>query len=200
VASIPPAIDAVGTYGEDLYDVVKAGDWKKASLYLDSLRTAAAQLPSGLSAEWRATDRLPSSDAKHSLEALVDSLNAEIASKRRLEAQVDANRVTYISAELVRPYTSKTPVQVLLLDYEGRELEIWATAKNQTKLTTTKADIRKFWDEVRPQVESRNPTQAKHTEDLVAQIEKAKTPAELKKLATPFLDEVDLLEKVFTNQ
>src|SRR2546423_1661301 len=45
LAAVPPAVDAVGTYGEDLYDAVKAGNWKEARKLLDSLSSAAKQLP-----------------------------------------------------------------------------------------------------------------------------------------------------------
>ncbi len=124
----------------------------------------------------------------------------EIGAKDRHKAMIDANRATFVSAELVRNYSGPTPEQVLLLDYEGRELEIWVALKNADKLATTKADIRRFWNELRGFVVARNSAQAQHTDALVARIEKANTPAELGRLATPFLDEVDLLEKVFTNQ
>lgn len=183
-ASVPPSVDAVGTHGEDLYDQVKAGSWKKASEHLDSLRAAIAQLPADV-------------NTKASLTALTDSLSRDIAGKRREQGMIDANRVTYLAAEMTRPYASTVPVQVMLLDYDGRELEIWSAARDNEKLAATKRDLRRTWDEIRPEIQKRNPKQAEHTETLVARIEAAKTPAELSKLATPFLDEVDLLENVF---
>jgi hypothetical protein len=188
-AGVPKTVDAVGSYAEDLYDEAKAGNWRKAARLLDSLRAGIAQLPAEVPA-----------DAKKSLSATADSLQREIGAKDRNKAMIDANRATYVSAELVRNYSGPTPGQVLLLDYEGRELEIWAAMKNADKLATTKADIRRFWNELRRFVVARNPAQAQHTDALIARIEKANTPAELGLLASPFLDEVDLLEKVFTNQ
>jgi len=185
---VPPSVDAVGTHGEDLYDQAKARDWKKATGHLDSLRVAIGKLPADIPA-----------NTKASLTALSDSLAADIAGKNRAKAMVDANRVTLLATDLVRPYASATPVQVMLLDYEGRELEIWSTARDTIKLAATKRDLRRTWDEIRPEVQKRNPKQAEHTETLVARIDAAKTPAELSKLATPFLDEVDLLEKVFAS-
>ncbi len=189
LAAIPASVDSLGTHAEDLYDAVKAGAWGQAQALLASLRRDVAALPS----------ETPN-DARSAVTATADSLAAEIGSHRRIEAMADANRATYISAQLVRDYASSTPVQVLLLDYEGRELELWASQRNMAKLATVKADLRRTWDEVKPAVGARDARQAAHTEALVATIEKAGTPAALAKLATPFLDEVDLLEKVFTNQ
>lgn len=183
-ASVPPGIDAVGTHGEDLFDQVKAGNWKKATEHLDSLRVAVARLPADV-------------DTKASLTALGDSLSRDIAGRRREQGMIDANRVTYLAAEMVRPYESTVPVQVMLLDYDGRELEIWSAARDNEKLAATKRDLRRTWNEIRPEVQKRNPKQAEHAETLVARIDAAKTPAEVSKLATAFLDEVDLLEKVF---
>ena len=188
-AGVPKAVDAVGSFAEDLYDEAKARNWGKASKLLDSLRAAITQLPAEVPA-----------DAKTSLSATADSLRREIGAKDRYKAMIDANRATYVSAELVRNYSGPTPGQVLLLDYEGRELEIWAAMKNADKLATTKTDIRRFWDELRHWVVARSPTQAQHTDALIGRIDKANSPAELGRLATPLLDEVDLLEKVFTNQ
>jgi hypothetical protein len=185
--AIPRAVEEAGAFGESLYDAAKAGDWTTANAALDSLRTAVSQLPADAPSGTRAT-----------LTALLDSLTGDIQGKRRLPAQMHANRVTYASADLLRPYAPPTPVEVVLLDYEGRELEIWAAQNDRAKLAQTKQDLRRLWDEVRPQVASRNPTQAKHTDDLVVRIEQATTPAQIRGLATPFLDEVDLLEKVFT--
>lgn len=187
-APVPKSVDAVGTHGEDLYDEVKAGNWKKAGVLLDSLRVAIGQLPTDIA-----------TDVKTSLSALVDSLSADITGKRRTQGMVDANRVTLLADEMVRPYASPTPVQVMLLDYDGRELEIWSAANDTGKLAAAKRDLRKNWDDIRAEVQKRNPAQAERTETLVARIEHAKLPSEVKKLATPFLDQVDVLEKVFAH-
>ena len=189
VSAIPAAVDSLGSHAEDLYDEVKAASWTKAERLLAALRSDIVNLPDGTPAK-----------AKENLKATADSLAREIATRRKAEAMADANKATYVSAELVRDYASVTPVQVLLLDYEGRELELWSSQRNMARLATVKSDLRRIWDEVKPKIESRNAKQASHTETLVARIEKANTPAEIAKLATPFLDEVDLLEKVFTNQ
>jgi hypothetical protein len=187
--AIPPAIEQVGAHGEALYDAATVGDWRTATASLDSLRTAVAQLPSDVASDTRAT-----------LTALADSLSRDIQSRQQLQAQMDANRVTYVSVDLLRPYAPTTPVQIVLMDYLGRELEIGAARNDAAKLAQTSKAIRRTWAEVRPQIASRDPAQAMHTEALVARIEKTRTPADVRRVATPFLDEVDLLEKVFPNR
>lgn len=188
-AAVPVALDSLGARAENMYDVVKAGQWAKASVAVDSLLATVEALPSSADA-----------DARRLLREGIDSLRAQIASRRRVPAMATANRMTHTSAQLVQGYASPTPTQIILLDYEGRELEIWAGQNDMAKLAATKADLRRIWDEVRPQVAARNAAQAAHTDSLVARIESARTAAAVRALAKPFLDEVDLLEKVFTPQ
>jgi hypothetical protein len=86
---------------------------------------------------------------------------------------------------------------VTRLDYYGRELEVWAQAKDANKLEATAREMRREWDAVRPSIEAKSATEAKKFEALVAQVEGAKTPAAYARVATPVLNEVDNLEKLF---
>jgi hypothetical protein len=94
-------------------------------------------------------------------------------------------------------YKVIVPIEVVMLDYYGRELEIWVEAKDAGKLQATASEMRKTWNAVRPSIEAKNPAVAKKFEGLVAQVEAAKAPADYAKVAKPVLDEVDNLEKVF---
>lgn len=190
-APIPKAINDVGTYGEDLYDQVKVGDWTKAKALLDSLHTAAQQLPAG--------DRIQSQ--RTDLDSTVATLDKVVASHNRVAGLEAANRVTFLSAQMTTPYHGPTPTEVLLLDYYGRELEIWSAQKNLAKLKETAAALSSTWKALRPTVVKHGGgAAAGHTDALVARINAAKSPAEYARVATPFLDEVDELEKVFTTQ
>jgi len=189
LAAVPAEVTEVGEHAEDLYDAVAGGRWSTAQRILDSLRMSTGNLPASVDANDKTT-----------LAALEDSLAKRIAGKQRLPAMIEANQATYISVQMLRPFASATPVQVLLLDYLGRELEIWSGASNAVKLASTKSELRKTWDEVRPLIAAHDAKQAAHTDALVARIERASTPQAIRTLATPFLDEVDRLEKVFTNQ
>jgi hypothetical protein len=187
-APIPAGITDVGTYGEDLYDQAKAGDWAKAKAYLDSLRAASANLPAG--------DQIQ--PERDSLGIAITALDKAIAARNRTAALEAANRATYLSAQMTDPYDGATPMEVVLLDYYGRELEIWSAQRNLPKLRETAAALESTWNAVRPAVVRNGGTvAAAQTDSLVASIKAAKTPADYARVATPFLNQVDVLEVVF---
>lgn len=66
------------------------------------------------------------------------------------------------------------------------------------KLRDTAADIRRTWDQVKPQIEShKGTTESQIFTKLVTDVEQATTVAQYQKLAPKILDQVDKLEKVF---
>jgi hypothetical protein len=187
-APIPAAITAVGTYGEDLYDQAKLDDWVKATAYLDSLHTAASKLPSETASQSR----------RPALDSAIAALDAAVPARNGAAALGAANRVTYVAAQMSRAYPTVTPTEVVLLDYYGRELDIWSARKNLPKLRETFAALESTWNAVRPAVVSNGGAgAAAQTDALVARIKAAKSPADYARIATPFLDQVDKLEMVF---
>lgn len=187
--SVPPGVAAVGTHGEDLYDEAKAGRWDKARALVDSLDVAEKTLPP-------AEPRIRKERAQ--LAGVVDTLRRAVNTKNRAAALEASNRVTFLAAKMTEPYHPVEPSAVPLLDYYGRELEIWSARGDRAKLSSTVADLRRTWDGLRPKVEANGGgATAKKTDSLVTLIVAAKTPADHARLATPFLDVVDELEKVF---
>ncbi len=186
------AIAAVGTHGEDLYDAVKANDWTRARSIMDSLATSSQLLTGGTAA---------ASGEQQQLSAVLDTLRRVVPARQHDVALEAANRVTYLAARMEGQYHPATPVEVLLLDYYGRELEVWSAARNSAKLTHTRTDLQATWNALRPAIQTRGRgDQAMRTDSLVKKIAAASSPAEYSRLAKPFLDEVDELEKVFTKQ
>jgi hypothetical protein len=188
-AGVPASVEAVGVQGENLYDMAKTNDWLKAKAALASLKQAVQQLRTDLK-DGRADESR--------LNASIAALEKAVAVADRSTAMREANQVTLIGADLAAPFKPPVPVEVTKLDYYGRELEIWAAAKNGTKLKATAAAMRRTWDGLRPSVESRNAAEAKKFGALMARVAAAKSPDELGQLAAPVLAEVDNLEKVFT--
>lgn len=187
--TVPPALNAIGTDGEDLYDAVKAGNWAKARSITDSLDASVRALPSGQGA----------APQQQQLSAEVDSLHHFVSGKQQSAAIKAANQITYLQAKMTAQYHPAVPADVVLLDYYGREIEIWSGEKNSAKLTQTSNDIQQTWNTLRPMVQAHGgASQATSTDDLVKRIAAAKTPAQYAPLAKPFLDDVDALEKVFT--
>lgn len=188
-AGVPASVEAVGVQGEDLYDMAKTNDWPKAKAALASLKQAVQQLR---------TDLKNGRADESRLNASIAALEKAVAAADRSTAMREANQVTLIGADLAAPFKPPVPVEVTRLDYYGRELEIWAAAKNGTRLRATAAAMRRTWDSLRPRVESRDAGEAKKFDALMARVAAAKSPDELGQLAAPVLAEVDNLEKVFT--
>ncbi|MDQ6738211.1 MAG: hypothetical protein M3Z30_11005 [Gemmatimonadota bacterium] len=180
---VPAAVADVGTHGEDLYDQVKAADWAKAKLTLDSLAHSVSAL--------RPNER-------DQLAGVMDTLRESVGARQRQQAIVAANRVTFIGAALTEAYHPKMPANIVRMDYYGREIEIWAAQRDLPKLRRTAADLRKTWDAVRSdEISHGGSAPAARADSLVAQLDSARTVTSYAKLATPILDLVDALEKPF---
>jgi uncharacterized protein YcbX len=136
--------------------------------------------------------------------AVVDRLDANVAildraltAKDRPATMREANQVTMNVADITSAYKLSVPVEVTKLDYYGRELEVWAQAQDANKLQATAREMRRTWDSLRPAIETHSAAEAKKFDALVARVESAKTPADYERVATPVLNEVDNLEKLF---
>lgn len=91
------------------------------------------------------------------------------------------------------------PVDVTVLDYHGRELEIWAAARDEAKLRSIVEGLSKTWRRLRPQVVARGGAGvAARFDVLVRSAESVSGVDAFARLAAPILDEVDNLERVFT--
>ena len=180
---VSAAVADVGTYSEDLYDQIKASNWSKASTLLKSLESSASQM---------------STDEQGKLDTVLTSLR-EAVSRHQLERALETvNKATLIAAGLTERYHPTMPADIVRLDYYGRELEIWSARNNMSKLAETVAEIKRTWNAVKPEVVSHGGTMAaERTDKLVAQLSSASSPEAYARIATPFLDVVDELEKPF---
>ncbi|MDT4896926.1 MAG: hypothetical protein QOH25_2003 [Acidobacteriota bacterium] len=186
--SVPPSLANAGEYGENVYDYAKARDWKNADVKLAALKESVKQARA---------DVKDSSAVVDLLDGNVAALDRAVTAKDRQAAMREANQVTLDVANMTTAYKLSVPVEVTRLDYYGRELEVWAQAKDASKLQATTREMRREWDTLRPSIEAKSATEAKKFEILVAQVEGAQTPAAYERVATPVLDEVDNLEKLF---
>jgi histone H3/H4 len=186
--SVPISLADTGEYGENVYDSAKAKDWNAADLKLGALRESARDVH---------TDVKNQSDATDSLDEHVAALGLAVAVKDRQTAMHEANRVTLDVANMTTAYKLSVPVDVIRLDYYGRELEIWAEAKDENNLQETAHEMRGAWDSVRRSVEARSAPEAKKFGALVAQVESAKSSSDYALVAPLVVDEVDNLEKLF---
>jgi hypothetical protein len=186
--SVPASLSNAGEYGENIYDYAKANDWKNAGAKLTALKEAMKDVRAEVKNQSASLDRL---DAKLAI------LERDVTAKDRQATMREANQVTLEVADMTSAYKLKVPVEVTRLDYYGRELEVWAQAQDSNKLQATGRQMRQTWDSLRPSIESHSATEAKKFDGLVARVESARTPADYARVATPVLNEVDNLEKVF---
>jgi hypothetical protein len=186
---VPEALVNVGEFGEDVYDLVKANKWADAAEKLKALKEAAKALPANL--------KEAKGDKERRDETLA-ALGKAVAAKDKLAAMRAANQVTLIAADLSEPFNPQLPATVTRLDFYGRELEIGTAAKDLKQLKAAAAGLRKNWDKVRPAVKTGGgEAEAKRFDALITRVEAAKSVEDYGKLATPILDEVDNLEKIF---
>lgn len=181
-SSVPPAIEAVSHHAENAYDMAKANDWAKASASVDSLATAVTA----------------DSATRSAIDSTLQQLRGAVASRNARTAMSASNRLTEIGARLSDRYAPTVPVEVTLLDYYGRELEIRATARDLGKLRETGDKISSTWEALKARVEQRGGiAEATRFGELVQRVRQARTVTDYAALATPILDEVDALEVVF---
>jgi hypothetical protein len=186
--SVPTSLSNAGEYGENVYDYAKANDWKNADVKLAALKDAIKSVRADVKNQSAAVDRLATNAA---------TLDRAVAAKDRQATMREANQVTLDVANMTTAYKLTVPVEVTKLDYYGRELEVWAQAKDANKLQATAGEMRQTWDSLRSSIGSHSATEAKKFDALVARVAAAKTPADYARVATPVLNEVDNLEKLY---
>ena len=186
--SAPTSLSSAGEFGENVYDYAKAKDWKNADVKLLALGDAVKNVRTEVKNQSAAVDRL---------DANVTVLDRAVKARDRQATMREANQVTVNVADMITAYKLSVPVEVTKLDYFGRELEVWAQAQDANKLQATAREMRRTWDGLRPSIETHSAAEAKKFDALVARVESAKTPADYARVATPVLNEVDNLEKLF---
>ena len=186
--TVPASLSNAGEYGENIYDYAKASDWKNANRKLAALRETVKNVRADVKNQSASVDRL---------DARVAALDRNVTAKDRQATMREANQLTLDVANMTSAYKLSVPVGVTKLDYYGRELEIWAQAKDANKLQATAREMRQTWDSLRPSIENHSAKEARKFDGLVARVESATTPADYARVASPMLNEVDNLEKLF---
>jgi hypothetical protein len=177
--AVPTAIDAIGRYGSTIYLMVMVGNWAGARSAADSFQPMLDSIPAVATIAAR-------------------ELRRTIVIEDRSAALRAANHLTQLGALLSAPYRPAVPAEVMLLAFDGRELEIWAAQGDLTRLRETASAIRCNWSAVRQRVVARNgiPEAAKF-DAIVAQVGTAATAADYGRLATSVFAGGDALEQVF---
>lgn len=183
-AAAATSIEAIGGHAEDLYDHGKLLDWRTSAIDADGLREAVASLGAG--------------GGKRLLQKQIMSIDSAISRRDRRAVMHIANDLTRQAAEMMRPYSPRVPVEVTLLDFYGRELEMAAAEEDLTRLQSSRGSIASIWSSLRSTIAARGgETTAVRFDSVIEKLTRAGTAEEFGATATPILDEVDALENVF---
>lgn len=182
-------LNKISDYATSIYNIVKLKKWREAEPDIARLQTSFQQLKNEMNMSNAELAQLYSN---------ITALKSSVAANSH-QAMCDANQMTLTTAKLAKHFDPKVPIEVAMLDYYGRELEIWTATENTTKLRTAVEKLRQTWEALRPSIQSRGgSTQLENFEDtLIALVEKASSPTEYSLLATPILGEVKNLRKLF---
>lgn len=187
-SNISTSLSDIGKYSKAIYDTAKVHDWTTAAVQLASLQNATELLHPGFNT---------SKDVVQ-FHASMAALDIAVATQERPEAMHRANQLMLITANMTTQFQPLLPVEVKLLEYYGRELEVWALAKNVAKLKTTSNNIHQTWDTLRPLVNSQGAkVLSQKFSNLVLCVDAAKSANDYSHLTNSFLESVENLEKIF---
>ncbi|PLZ93595.1 hypothetical protein CEN44_02840 [Fischerella muscicola CCMEE 5323] len=182
-------LNQIGEYSKTIYNLIKTNNWTEAKNHLALLQAATERLK---------TEKGKTDANLAKLDSSITALQSTVAAKNH-QAMCDANQVSAIAAQLAMELEPKMPLEVAMLDYYGRELEIWSADGNTARLKNIAGKIRQTWEALRPSVQSHggSPQLQKFDDTLVALVETASSPTEYSLLAAPVQGEVNNLRKIF---
>ena len=185
-------LDAVSRRAEEIYGLAKANRWKGADRALSALKKSEDALGPLQNEE--------TNSLQTRLRKSVADLGESVAARKRVDVMRLANKITLIEAAMAEPLKPRVPTNVGLLDYYGRELEIWSEAKDMDRLSYTVLRMHLTWQTLIPKLEPSDVKVIKRFADILRRLDAAKAPEEYARLAAQVQDEVDLLEKSFRDE
>ncbi len=193
---IPPfqdRLEALSRAAEETYDLARGEKWNKIGKKLDGLKTCEQNL--------NPVQHEESAVFVPQLNKTMAELQVAISTKNRMDAMRLANKITLIEAAMAGPLGPRVPTSVGLLDYYGRELEIWTAMKNADRLSYTVLRMHLTWQNLLPKLSMKNETkEIKKFAEIMNRLEMAKTTDDYSRLITQVRDEVNNLEKIFRNE
>jgi hypothetical protein len=109
-----------------------------------------------------------------------------------------ANAITQLVADLSEEYQTKLPYALVMLGYYGRELEIGIAMGDHARLQQAVADLQQTWNRFETIILQRGAVDdARRFTDIVAQLDRARTPADFVEPTRAELDAVLRLKGIF---
>ncbi len=190
VKPVSDELDALSQRAEEIYGLARSNRWRAAERGLGVLKRSEEALGTLQNEE--------SAALQPRLRKTVADLGEAVAARRRADAMRLANKITLIEAAMAEPFRPRTPTNVGLLDYYGRELEIWSEARDMDRLSYTVLRMHLTWQTLIPKLGPQSDIKViKKFADLLRHLDGAKEPEEYARLAAQVHEEVDALEKSF---
>lgn len=183
-------LDTLSSSAEDIYNLALAGKLDRVGKKLEVLKKNAA-----------AFDFIQDETNRILLPRLgrtVSDLEIAIATHNRLDTMRYSNRITLIAATVAIPFKPSLPTELSLLDYNGRELEIWSEMKKADKLSNIVIRMHLAWQTLMPKlIEQNGIKELRRFSDLMGHLEQARAPEEYSRLSKLVLVETDAMRAIF---
>jgi hypothetical protein len=190
VTFIETEFDSMAEAAEEIFNLALAGNLDRAGKRLDTLKKKAAAL-----------DRLQDEANLILLPRLrrtIVDLEKAMAAKSYQDLMRNSNRITLIAATVAVPYKPRIPTEVSLLEYNGRELEIWSAMKRVDKLSGIVIRMHVAWQTLMPKlIEHNGDKELKRFSELMRRLEQARTAEEYDRLSKQIMAGTATLEAIF---
>ncbi|MEC4814697.1 MAG: hypothetical protein SAK29_15670, partial [Scytonema sp. PMC 1069.18] len=178
----PVSLGKVSQYSRTVYNTAKNKDWDDTTTNVFLLEKAVKSLGREVKDNKTEVARL---------NFKIELLKIAMMARNGPSVMHDINQVFLITDRMSVQFQPKIPVDVLLLEYYGRELEIWAPTGNKAWLHKTAKNMGHTWKTARPYVVASGGTaQARNFDSLVNRVEVASSASEYESLATSVLNKV----------
>ena len=188
--SIVTGLDSLSACAEEIFTLALSGKMERAAKKLDALKRNAA-----------AFDYIQDESSSILLPRLgrtIADLETAIATRNRLDTMRYSNRITLIAATVQVPIKPTLPTEVSLLDYNGRELEIWSEVKKLDKLSNIVIRMHLAWQTLMPKlIEQNGIKELRRFSDIMGHLESARVAEEYGRLSRQVLTETDLMKCIF---
>jgi len=183
-------LDSLSASAEEIYSLAQSGKMERTVKKLEALKRNAAAFD-------YIQDEANSILLPRLGRTIVD-LEKAIGAKDRLETMRYANRITLIATTVAVPFKPSLPTEVSLLDYNGRELEIWSETRKTEKLSGIVIRMHLAWQTLMPKLIEQNCLkELRRFSDIMGRLELARLPEEYGRLSRMVLVETDAMKSLF---
>ena len=187
---IATELDSLSGSAEEIFSLALLGKIERVGRKLDALKKNAA-----------AFDYIQDEASSILLPRLgrtIAELEKSIAARNRLDIMRYSNRITLIAATVAVPFKPSVPTEVSLLDYSGRELEIWSEVKKTDKLSSIVIRMHLAWQTLMPKLIEQNCLkELRRFSDIMGHLESARLPEDYGRLSRQVLVETDVMKSIF---